>query len=667
MYDLLLILPVYNEASVLEKSVNILLRYMESHFPESDYRIIIANNASTDNTADIANKLTASNKYIIHELIKIKGRGNALKEIAKKYNSKAFMYMDIDIPIDISMIKTILNYIYDGNANIVIVKRTGTRNLIRKLITKCMTVLNYFFLNIPYEDIQSGVKAFDSKVASALLPYCTENGYFLDMELVTKCVDNGLKIIEFPTEWTEKRFNERDTKVNLVKDSINAFLAIMRIFNQTINVRLKFVFSKTALILFLITIFIFSYRNSLFSEIKGPLLETSLNELHLFLFLFTIFGIILWYIIGKHYVDTKILKVAVFSSFFILLFAKPFFSQDIYWNLLHSKNFINGNNPYITKPIDYEMDSLNSVLRIWEDFPMTYGPLSVYLYAIPFLLTNNIQVALLILRTIWFLALVYSAKYIFNNLENSYVKYIFLTSPFVLLNTVLDLHNDMFVVLSLALSYYFLKKRMYAAAVLSLLPGALIKYVTLIMLPAVLINWAMQNNSKTKTLFKIAGTIFISMLLIIALYLPFTKQLNSVNELFTGLNTQANFYIQERQFIVPLILLEYKVISPANLKIVGFVIGMTLGIILLVKKKPEEAYIFSLGTLILSTSWLMPWYFLWIMPFILIRYRNVFTNLLYTTLTLIPLSFLALTIIYTSTIPFTVSVKYALKHAGLKK
>jgi len=198
MYDLLLILPVYNEASVLEKSVNILLRYMESHFPESDYRIIIANNASTDNTADIANKLTASNKYIIHELIKIKGRGNALKEIAKKYNSKAFMYMDIDIPIDISMIKTILNYIYDGNANIVIVKRTGTRNLIRKLITKCMTVLNYFFLNIPYEDIQSGVKAFDSKVASALLPYCTENGYFLDMELVTKCVDNGLKIIEFP-------------------------------------------------------------------------------------------------------------------------------------------------------------------------------------------------------------------------------------------------------------------------------------------------------------------------------------------------------------------------------------------------------------------------------------------------------------------------------------
>lgn len=426
------------------------------------------------------------------------------------------------------------------------------------------------------------------------------------------------------------------------------------------------VFSKIILILYWLTIFIFLYRNSIFTEIKGPAFETSPGELYLFLFLFSFFGIVLWYLISNNHLELKILKLTVLLTFTSLLFVKPFFSQDIYWNLLHSKNFVHDINPYINKPVDYETDSLLSLLKIWEDFPMTHGPLNVYLYAIPYLFTDNLHLVLISLRLIWFLVLISSAKYVFDNMQDNNVKYIFLTSPFVLINTVLDLHNDVFVVLSLALSYYFLKRNMHNAAFISLLPGVLIKYVTLVIIPAILINWIKSSGLKIKTILHITGVLIISALIVILFYLPFTKEINNINVLFTGLNIQANFYFPQRQFIISYLLLDNQIITPTILKVVGFIVGMILGIVLIIKKKPEEAYIFSPGILILSSSWLMPWYFIWIMPFILIRYKNIFTNVLYATFTLIPLSFIALSIIYSTTIPFIISIKYALKNMRSK-
>src|SRR5204863_1627461 len=73
------VVPVYNEQDALERSVRNLHRYLSAEFPFS-WRIVIADNASTDATPAIAATLARELPGV--ELVRIarKGRGLALRE-----------------------------------------------------------------------------------------------------------------------------------------------------------------------------------------------------------------------------------------------------------------------------------------------------------------------------------------------------------------------------------------------------------------------------------------------------------------------------------------------------------------------------------------------------------------------------------------------------------
>ena len=55
-----IVLPVYNEETILSRNINILNEYLEKYC-EYPWRIIIANNGSTDETENIGNLL--ADKY----------------------------------------------------------------------------------------------------------------------------------------------------------------------------------------------------------------------------------------------------------------------------------------------------------------------------------------------------------------------------------------------------------------------------------------------------------------------------------------------------------------------------------------------------------------------------------------------------------------------------
>ena len=76
--DVQLVIPVYNERLALEGSVRRLHGYLTANFPFS-WRIVIADNASTDETLTIARRLSYDLERV--ELIHLpaKGRGRALR------------------------------------------------------------------------------------------------------------------------------------------------------------------------------------------------------------------------------------------------------------------------------------------------------------------------------------------------------------------------------------------------------------------------------------------------------------------------------------------------------------------------------------------------------------------------------------------------------------
>src|SRR5206468_10477436 len=76
--DVEIVVPVYNEAGVLETSVRRLHAYIDESC-EFTFKITIADNASTDETLEIARRLSAelSEVEVIH--LAAKGRGLALR------------------------------------------------------------------------------------------------------------------------------------------------------------------------------------------------------------------------------------------------------------------------------------------------------------------------------------------------------------------------------------------------------------------------------------------------------------------------------------------------------------------------------------------------------------------------------------------------------------
>src|SRR5215472_2253572 len=71
------VIPVYNEEHVLADSIATLHAFLSEHLPY-DWRILIADNASTDATLDVARQLTDQYPRVDYLHLDAKGRGRAL-------------------------------------------------------------------------------------------------------------------------------------------------------------------------------------------------------------------------------------------------------------------------------------------------------------------------------------------------------------------------------------------------------------------------------------------------------------------------------------------------------------------------------------------------------------------------------------------------------------
>ena len=98
--DVEIVVPVYNEERDLAKSVRRLHAYLHDAFPFTTV-ITIADNASSDDTWLIAQRLAGelSNVRAVH--LAVKGRGRALHDVWTASNARIVAYMDVDLSTDL--------------------------------------------------------------------------------------------------------------------------------------------------------------------------------------------------------------------------------------------------------------------------------------------------------------------------------------------------------------------------------------------------------------------------------------------------------------------------------------------------------------------------------------------------------------------------------------
>ena len=223
------VIPVYNEELTLSHSVATLREFLIQRASFS-WRIVIADNASTDSTLEIAKKLSEQDPDITYVHLDLKGRGRALKKAWLESEADIVSYMDVDLSTGLEALPLLVNAIEQGygvaiGSRLISGSEVIGRSVKREITSRGYNVLIKLMFCPGFADAQCGFKAVSREVVQAIVPYIENNEWFFDTELLLLAKKKGYRIKEIPVKWTD----DPDTRVDVIKTAIEDIKGLLRV------------------------------------------------------------------------------------------------------------------------------------------------------------------------------------------------------------------------------------------------------------------------------------------------------------------------------------------------------------------------------------------------------------------------------------------------------
>lgn len=223
------VIPVYNEVTVLRQSVERTLQLFDAN-PAYDWHVVIADNGSKDGTGALAEELAREDPRVRALLLTIKGRGIALREAWLTSTAQAVAYMDVDLSTDIEHLPKLISMILEDQCDVAIGTRLAKGSRTDRQLKREITSRGYVFLiratfpRLKISDAQCGFKALSRKTADTIVPHIENQMWFFDTELLILAQQAGLRICELPVRWVE----DTDTKVHILKTAMEDIRGLAR-------------------------------------------------------------------------------------------------------------------------------------------------------------------------------------------------------------------------------------------------------------------------------------------------------------------------------------------------------------------------------------------------------------------------------------------------------
>jgi len=201
------VLPVFNEEHVLERSVRTLHVYLTENL-HHEWRIVIADNGSRDRTFEIAKRLEDQLPNIEAKHIPEAGRGRALSLSFLDSEADVLSYMDIDLSTDLDAFPRLVNAVTSEGNDIASGSRLSkgsdtTRSLKREVLSRGFVLLINTLFGTKLHDTQCGFKAIRREAAQKLLPFVEDKGWFWDTELLLLGAKSDWRVTFIPVRWIE--------------------------------------------------------------------------------------------------------------------------------------------------------------------------------------------------------------------------------------------------------------------------------------------------------------------------------------------------------------------------------------------------------------------------------------------------------------------------------
>ncbi len=224
-----IVVPVHNEQATLEDSIRRLHRYLSDAMPYA-WRIVIADNASSDATPVIARGIALELDHVAVLHLERKGRGRALRAAWSAASANVYCYMDVDLSTDLRAMLPLVSALIAGHSEVAIGSRLApgarvARGAKRELISRAYNRLLHLVLRARFSDAQCGLEAIHADAAAQLLPEIQDQGWFFDTELLILAQRRGMRIHEVAVDWVD----DPDSRVDIVSTAMADLRGVVRL------------------------------------------------------------------------------------------------------------------------------------------------------------------------------------------------------------------------------------------------------------------------------------------------------------------------------------------------------------------------------------------------------------------------------------------------------
>lgn len=226
-----LIIPMYNESSIIKETALTVSKYMAERF--EDYEVIFVDDGSKDASSDIVKELALPNVRV-EGYGENRGKGAAVRHGMLVADGDIRMFTDADLAYGTEVVERAYKRFSEEKIDILI----GSRRLsddgyegytfLRRIMSGVYVKILCLFGGFRLSDSQCGCKAFSSKAAKDIFSRCEVRGFAFDFEAILWATELGYCISEMPV----KIINHRESKVNVIKDSLKMLRDLRRIKKQ---------------------------------------------------------------------------------------------------------------------------------------------------------------------------------------------------------------------------------------------------------------------------------------------------------------------------------------------------------------------------------------------------------------------------------------------------
>ena len=201
-----IVIPVYNEEADLPHCIDTLSEFVTEN-QTYEWNILIADNASIDNTRQVSESLCRDHVLVDYFYVPQKGRGRALRLAWLRSTSDILCYMDVDLSTDLLHLPEIIDAV-SGEYDIAVGSRLSKKSQVKRSVRREIISQSYnliiktlFFTKFP--DAQCGFKAITNRAAQQIVPLIKNNYWFFDTELLLIAAKRGFRIRSVPVKWDE--------------------------------------------------------------------------------------------------------------------------------------------------------------------------------------------------------------------------------------------------------------------------------------------------------------------------------------------------------------------------------------------------------------------------------------------------------------------------------